>query len=111
MMFSPSILLRASMLAFLFGLATILIYLALAGRLRLRELLSEPRTPGAGQRRFSWAGVQLLIVSAITLGLIVGRWTGAWDPTSAYTIGVTLVLVVSQAIYLRSTRRLLEFDP
>jgi hypothetical protein len=98
------------MLAFLFGVAGIVIYLALTGRLRLRELLSEPRTPGAGQRRFSWAGVQFLIVSALTLGFIVGRWTGIWDPTSAYTIGVTLVLVVSQAIYLRSIRRLLEFN-
>jgi hypothetical protein len=103
--------LRASMLAFLFGLAGIVIYLALIGRLRLLGLLNEPGTPGLGQRRFSWAGGQLLIVSALTLGFIVGRWTGAWDPSSAYTIGVTLVLVASQAVYLRSIRRQFEFNP
>jgi hypothetical protein len=103
--------LRASMLAFLSGLAGIVIYLALTGRLRLRGLLNEPGSPGLGQRRFSWAGGQLLIVSALTLGFIVGRWTGARDPSSAYTIGVTLVLMASQAIYLRSIRRRLEFNP
>src|SRR4030065_2573594 len=101
--------LRASMLAFLSGLAAIVIYLPLTGRLRLRGLLNEPGTPGLRQRRFSWAGVQLLIVSALTLGFIVGRWTGAWDPSSAYTIGVTLVLVGRQAIYLRSNPRQFAF--
>jgi len=96
------------MLAFLFGLAGIMIYLALIGRLRLRGLLNEPGTPGLGQRRFSRAGVQLLIVSALSLGLIVVRWAGAWDPSPAYTIGVTLVLAASHAVYLRSVRRQLD---
>src|SRR3990172_4414318 len=109
-MLTPITVLRASMLAFLIGLAGIVIYLALTGRLRLRALLNEPGTPGLGQRRFSRAGVQLLIVSALSLGLIVVRWAGAWDPSPAYTIGVTLVLVASQAIYLRSIRCQFEFN-
>ena len=108
MMFSPVHVLRASLLAFLIGLAGIVIYLALTGGLRLRGLLNGPGTSGLGRRRFSWAGVQLLIVSALVLGFIVLRWAGAWDPSPAYTIAGTLVLVASHAAYLMNIRRQLD---
>jgi hypothetical protein len=105
---SPIGLLRASMLAFLFGLAGIVIFLALTGGLRLRGLLSENGTAGLGGHRFSWARAQLLILSALALGYLLVRWAGAWDPSPAYTIGGTLVLMASHAAHLRSKQRQLK---
>jgi hypothetical protein len=105
---SPIGLLRASMLAFLVGLAGFVIYLALTGRLGLRGLLDVPGTAGLDQRRLRWAGVQLLIVSALALGYLLIRWAGVWGPSPAFMIGGTLVLAASHAVYLRSVRRQLD---
>jgi len=90
------------MLAFLFGLAGIVIYLALTGRLALRGLLREKGILGPVLRGTAWARVQLLILSTLALGYLLVRWAGAWNPSPAYTIGGALVLVASQAAYLRS---------
>ena len=105
---SPIDLLRASMLAFLFGLAGIVIYLALTGGLRLRGLLRERGLLGPGRRGFSWASAQLLILSALALGYLLVRWAGAWDPAPAYTIGGMLILMASHAAYVRSRQRQLK---
>jgi len=100
--------LRAAMLASLFGLAGIVVYLALTGGLRLRGLLSERGLLRPGRRGFGWASAQLLILSALALGYLLVRWAGAWDPSPAYTTGGTLVLVASHAAYVRSRQRQLK---
>ncbi len=105
---SPTALLRASTLIFLIGLALIVVYRALTGRLQLRGLLSEMAAGGV-PGDFSRARAQLLVIASLSaLAFLSGR-APAEAQISTLRVLVPIALTLSNLIYLRSKIRALGF--
>lgn len=104
--------LRISALAFLAGLALTLLYLALAGRLKLRRLPMEDRTG-----RLSLARSQLLLAALLGALALPILFTGALPSTlglpalatetlrAPLAWGMLLIVAASNLIYLASELR------
>ena len=99
---SPAALLRTSTLVFQIGLALIVVYRALTGRLRLRGLLSEVESVAGERGGFSPARAQLLLIASLSAWGILGGWSTSEGQSADWRILIPIVFGASNIIYLRS---------